>query len=147
MQPFRITPKLPVQAMKTYQIHAPASTHFRAATCAEVECGAYTSGWRTTVDESTELGQGQAYYIRKQSGRLFTEHRNEANLTVFTFEAGQRCFQADAHRTRVERPEIYVVRNGDWRGYGEARRYSRAEDWVDDFANNQDQLARRLESG
>lgn len=149
MQPFRLTPKLPVSAMKTYSVSAPLSTHFRDATCAEVRCEAYESGWMTTIDESSELGQRQAYYIRKQSGRKFTETSMSEGRTIFTFEPGQKCFRADTHKVRVERPEIYVVRDGDWRGNpaGAVRRHANAADWVDDMANHQDKLATRLEQG
>ena len=126
----------------------------RAATCAEVDCGAYLHGWQTTVDESTDLGQGQAHYIRKNSGRRFVESRVLSDegvpLTAFRFEAGQRCFRADEHRARLERPEIYLVRDGDWRGNPrgtEPRRHASAADWVDDFANHQETLANRLKEG
>jgi hypothetical protein len=122
-------------AYKTYQILAPAATHWRAATCAEVDCGAYLSGWATVIDESVpDPGQKQAYYIRYQSERRFTESRNAAGLTVFVFEAGQDCFRRP-HRTPVGRPEFFVVRDGAH------RRDLRPADWVDDFANHQQRLA------
>ena len=70
---FRIDPQLPTDAMKTYSIMAPKSTHFRKATCAEMDCPSYLHGWATIIDERTELGQEQAHYIRKLSGRKFTE--------------------------------------------------------------------------
>ena len=51
-----------------------------------------------------------------------------SGLTVFRFEAYQRCF-AD-HQTR---PELYVVRDGDYRGNptGRKRQHTSAADWVD----------------
>jgi hypothetical protein len=145
----RLAPPLPAGSMKTYQISAPRATHWRPATCAEVDCAAHVHGWRTVVDESTELGQRQAHHVRKVAGRAYTEHRDEAGLTVFTFEAGQRCFAADSHRLPVGRPEIYVVRGGDWRGNprGDVRKHARPADWVDDFAEHQQQLADRLAQG
>lgn len=147
-QPMRIDPKLPVQAVKTYQILAPAQTHFRAATCAEVDCSNYLHGWASVIDESTELGKAQAHYIRNQSGRRFTEDRNHApGMTLFVFEAGQTCFAQ--HKARLDRPEIFLVRDGDWRGNptGNRRQHTHADDWVDDFATNQQQLADQLEKG
>lgn len=145
----RVEPRLPIGAVRSWEIRAPKDTHWRAATCAEIDCGAYLHGWRTTVDERTELGQGQAYYIRKQSGRKYTEARNGSGVTVFTFEAGQRCFKADDHQMRIERPEIYVVRDGDHRGNprGWVRRHNSPADWVDDFAEHQDKLADRMREG
>ena len=135
----RITPNLPVGAFKTYEIRIPQETHFRPGTCEEAECSMYLNGWLSKIDESTELGQKQAHYIRKQSGRKFTETRNEVGLTEFTFEPGQSCFSQ--HKVRLDKPELYVVRDGDWRGSrGIIRKHSRASDWVEDFQENQQRL-------
>lgn len=140
-RPFRVMPVVPVTAMKTYSALVPRSTHFRPATCAKVECQGYAHGWVTTVDESTELGMGQAYYIRKQSGRSFREERL-GGLTSFTFAPGQRCFRADEHRLALERPPLFIVRGGDWRGHvGTSHQHVRPEDWVEDFATHQQQIA------
>lgn len=147
-EPFRVDPQLPVQAVKTYEIQAPASTHFRPSTCAEADCPNFAGGWASVVDESTELGQQQAHYIRNQAGRRYSEDRNRApGLTVFVFEAGQTCFAT--HRQRLDRPEIFLVRDGDWRGNptGAVRPHVNADDWVDDFANHQDQLASQQNKG
>lgn len=144
----RIEPALPAALMKTYEIRRPEGSHFRPATCKEVECAAYVKGWVTSVDESTPLGSKQAAYIRGAAGRRFTEYR-EAGLTHFKFAPEQNCFRGN-HKLPVGRPEIYVVRGGDWRG--NPRRiptvtHRSAEDWVDDFANHQDKLATRLAQG
>lgn len=137
----RIQPQMPAHAYTTYEILAPAATHFRVGTCDEAGCLAQRHGWTTTVDETTDLGARQAHYIRRQSGRRFVESR-EAGLTVFTFEAGQKCFAT--HKVNLERPELYVVRGGDFRGNprGEVRRHSRPDSWVNDFAEHQDRIAR-----
>lgn len=148
MESYRLDPQLPVGSMKTYQVVAPRSTHFREATCAEMNCPNYMHGWMTEIDESSELGQSQAYYIRNSSGRHFTENRNvRPGLTVFTFEAGQKCFST--HQTRLEKPEIFLVKGGDWRGNptGMRRQHANADDWVEDFAEHQDKLATRLNQG
>ncbi|MET8987759.1 hypothetical protein ABZW49_20120 [Nonomuraea wenchangensis] len=143
----RITPALPVQAFQTYQVVAPPATHWRAATCAEADCPAYLHGWRSVIDERTDLGQKQAHYIRRESGRRFAEDRDPAGLTVFAFEAGQRCFAP--HQVRTARPEVYLVRGGDWRGNptGQVRRHANAEDWVEDFQEHQGRLAETIERG
>lgn len=138
-QPFRVTPALDVTQVQTFAIATPIATHTREASCAEVDCEHYLNGWRTTVDEGTDLGQQQAYYIRNVSGRHYREDRNQApGLTVFEFEAGQTCFTAEPHRIQT-RPELFVVRDGDWRGNPTGRRriHQRPEDWVDEFANHQ----------
>lgn len=140
-QTFRITPAVPVQAMKTYQILAPKDSHWRKASCEEFGCKAYTNGWRSQIDETTDLGKRQAHYIRKQSGRKFTEESTSPGMTVFTFEAGQSCF--GQHEVPIGRPEIFLVRDGDWRGNptGQVRTHKRPEDWVEDFAIHQNRLA------
>jgi len=145
---FRLQPQLPAGSMKTYQVLAPKATHFRRATCAEVDCANYLNGWKTPIDESTDLGKKQAHYIRNSQGRHFTEDRNIApGITMFIFEAGQTCFSE--HQVRLDKPEIYLVKGGDWRGNptGMKREHVNAGDWVDDFANHQDQLATRLNQG
>jgi hypothetical protein len=133
----RIQPALPPQAYQTFQMAAPLATHYRDATCDEADCRAWLAGWTTTVDESTDLGQRQAHYIRAESKRGFKEQRNEAGLTVFTFWAGQKCFAC--HKVRLDREWRYFVRGGDWRGNPAgvpAREHKRPEDWADDFAES-----------
>lgn len=136
----RPTPALPVEMVKSYVIASPRDTHTRPATCDEVGCKAQTAGWQTFADESTRLGQRQAHYIRKVSGRRFTEQRDEFGRTVFTFPAGQQCF-AD-HRVSIDRPEIFAVKGGDHRGNprGTLRVHDSPTDWVEDFAEHQDRL-------
>jgi hypothetical protein len=140
----RIEPQMPAEAYKTYAIVAPRSTHWVDATCAEVDCAHYLQGWQSVIDEATELGQRQAHYIRKESGRAFRERRREDGLTVFFFEAGQACFDAQRHQRRLDRPELYIVRDGDHRGNPRGtplRQHVKAADWVEDFAEHQAALA------
>ena len=146
----RMAPALPAGAMKTYAIRAPRSTHFRPATCTDVRCEAYEHGWSTTVNEADDLGARQAHYIRKQSGRKFVERSDAPGFVTFAFEAGQRCFRSDDHRVRLDRPEIYTVRDGDYRGNPrrtETYIHTRPELWVEDFGTHQQTLADRLEAG
>lgn len=145
-----LQPKLPPHARLTFAILQPRSTHFRRATCAEVECPHMVTGWVTTVDEATELGAMQAHYIRREAGRSFTEARGEDGLTSFTFPAGQPCFRQADHRISLEREPIFVRREGDHRGNpraAEARVFARADQWVDDFASHQDRLATHQRRG
>lgn len=147
MHMFRVDPVLPVGAMKTYQILAPLSTHWRDATCEEIDCPAMQRGWKTIIDESDKDGQRRAHYIRRISGRQFTEERGPDGLVTFTFTAGQKCFRQ--HRTRIERPEHFLVRPGDWRGNptGQYFRHTEPEHWVEDFGEHQQNLADRMEKG
>jgi hypothetical protein len=147
----RITPNLPAAAYRTFQIVSPLSTHWRKATCEEADCPNFLHGWQSLIDETSELGQKQAYYIRKLSGRKFTEDRDwQPPLTLFTFEAGQSCFSSDQHKVPLERPEHYLVKGGDWRGnpLGTAtRKHTSPDHWIEEFQENQDKIIRLHERG
>jgi hypothetical protein len=139
---FRVQPNLRADQYQTYGITSPQDLTVKAA-CHQVGCPAWIHGWETVVDERTELGKGQAAYIRTEARRTFRESRTTDGMTVFRFDSGQRCF-ADHHT----RPEVYTVRPGDWRGtFGETRRHASAADWVDDFGEHQDNLAEAIERG
>lgn len=146
-EPFRIEPAMPVQSYKTYSVRQPEKTHWRAATCAEMNCAHHVNGWETVVDEATDLGQKQAHYIRHDKTRKHVETRGETGLTHFSFESGQTCFTP--HKTTVGRPELYVVRSGDWRGSpdGLIRKHVNAEQFIEDLGEHQQKLADRLEKG
>jgi hypothetical protein len=143
----RVQPAMPVHAYKTYGIVAPISTHWRPATCAEVDCPAYMHGWQTHVDENSALGQKQAHYIRREAKRSFKESKRQDGLTTFSFPPGQVCFRQ--HKTRVEREELFVMRTGDHRGSpdGFRRTYDRPDQWADDFSAHQDEIARQQQRG
>ena len=145
---FRPEPKLPAAAMKTYAIVAPKTTHTRPATCREAGCANFERGWWTRVDESTELGQRQAYYIRMHSGRAFSVSALPDGRTEFLFPPGQTCFVE--HTVALERDPFFIVREGDHRGNPRgtpAITHTRAELWVEDFAEHQQRLADRLGQG
>jgi hypothetical protein len=148
----RIVPAVPAQHYQTYRIFRPGTPQYwRPATCAQVECEPYVHGWTTTVDERTELGQRQAWYIRSASARSFSEYRDRAGLTVFTFAAGQSCFQTDTHQVAIEREPLYLVHDGDWRsdrrGVSPRRKHVSGEEWVEDFAEHQDKIQTVRERG
>lgn len=153
-QPFRVAPNLPAGAMKTYQILAPPATHWRPATCAEIDCQPYRLGWASTVLPGSDM---EATLLRAADGmvdghrrRWSSRHRQEDGFVRYVFASGQLCFKAASHKVRQDRPEIFVVRDGDWRGNPrrtDPYRHRRAADWVDDFASHQQGLANRLERG
>jgi hypothetical protein len=134
---------LPPTAYTTYTIAVPLATHWRAATCSEVDCPQWLNGWQSLVDEATELGQQQAYYIRHDRTRRHTETRTPEGLTAFTFEPGQQCYAASSHRIQNGRPERYIQRSGDHRGNPDGRvtEHTGAAPWVDSFGENQERLA------
>lgn len=141
------TRRLGASNYQTYQVIAPRDTHWRIATCEEVGCQHGENGWKTVIDETSNLGQMQAHYIRRQSGRKFTEERGQDGMTTFSFASGQPCFKQ--HKTKIDRQEIFLVRGGDSRGNptGFRRTHTRPEDWVDDLQENQDRIRSAIERG
>lgn len=142
----RLQPAGPASAYKTYSIKAPLSTHFRPATCEEVGCPNYLNGWRIRVEGLP----AELLNTAKTSGRKYTVLSVAEGETWLVYEAGQPCFQAAAHKTRVERPELYIVRDGDWRGNprGTDRRvHKNAEEWVEDLHEHTDRINKLIQEG
>lgn len=141
---FRLQPQGPPQSYKTYALFQPVKTHFRTGTCQEAECSAYTNGWKTIVDVSTNLGQKQANYIRLHSGRKFT-FTQDGTLVTFAFASGQQCFRE--HKVSLQREPVFKIKGGDWRGnpLSVPTQIVKPQSWVDDFGENQEKIVRRIE--
>jgi hypothetical protein len=142
----RATPVGPASAYKTYAIAMPSPTHFRPATCAEVQCGPHVYGWISRFDVADPEDAKRATYIRMKSGRRFTVTET-GTLVEFLFPAGQECFAE--HRVPNGRPELYVVRDGDHRGNprGTAAVRHNADTWQDDFASHLDRIKTAHDQG
>ena len=142
MSVFRVPPRGPVEAYKTYQVTAPRS-HYRPASCAEVDCPDYLNGWQMIV----ELTDERVLYAVRSSGRRFTETAGPVTVT-FDFEAGGPCQKPSLHRVLV-RPELYVVRGGDWRGNrtGFRRQHKDHVEFVEDFGEHQQRINDELQKG
>lgn len=145
----RIDPALPPQSYKTYGMVMPLRTHFRKATCAEVECDDWVMGFDSIVDITTELGRKQAHYILNDKTRSHTFEQIGPSLVKFHFQPGTIPFASPKHDhfVRMDRPPLFVVRGGDWRGNPrgtEPMVHRNADNWVDDFATHQDRLARAM---
>lgn len=143
---FRPEPKMGPDAYKTYSVVSPLSTHFRPATCAEIGCPHYLSGWRVRVEGLTP----QDIHAAKTSGRKWVEQRVADGETWLVFEAGQPCFRASEHRTRMDRPPLYVVRDGDHRGNPrgtKTRVHHSPDNWLEDFATHQQKIADEIKKG
>ena len=138
----RVDPTLPVGAVETFQIAAPRSTHWRSATCAEVQCQPHLSGWVTKV----LAGSPDEQLLRQARRNLWS--RVEAapdGFLNYHFTAGVKCLGAVRHRIRIDRPELFVLRDGDWRWLGEPRVFDRSDQWVDHFATRLDQIKTAIE--
>lgn len=133
---------------QTFQVTSPVSTHTRLVSCEDAECQHYARGWRMKIDLNSDLGKNQARYIKYQSGRSFEVVSQENGLVELEFRAGQQCFTE--HRVPLDRPEIYRVKGGDKRGNPAGtltRVHKKPEFWVEEFAENQDRIARIQEKG
>lgn len=149
----RIPPRMPVQNYRTFEIRSPLATHYRDASCAEADCDQLANGWLTVADESTDVGQRVAETIRAMRGRKdfieqrgCPEHGIPNTITCFIFRPGQECFRA--HKVPLDRPATFIERDGDWRGNPtRRRRVLRADQWVDDFATHQEEIADTVRRG
>lgn len=146
----RITPQVEARFYQTFQIKAPTGTHWRRVPCdgSGVNCRAAEFGWKMTIDLNTELGQRQARYIKYESGRRFEIAEQKDGMVTLIFPGGQPCF--NVHQVRTDRPEVYAVKGGDHRGNPlktPTRVHKKPEFWVEEFAENQDRIARVQQKG
>lgn len=135
-----VVPRVGPERFRTFQIAAPHATHYRPATCAEVECDRYLNGWRVNIQACTEA-QRQAVLASRYS---FREVDEGPDHRYWEFEPGQPCFQADDHRVPTGRPALYLVRDGDWRASTVRHRHRNPEAWRDDLAEHQAHLTDHL---
>lgn len=120
---------------RDYIVRMPKDTTVRAA-CGDVNCDNWRYGWETILDERTPQGRDAAAWIRSgQSGRTYRELPG-GEVTVFRFEAGQRCF--DEHRTR---PARWLVRAGG------VRQHATMRDWIDDLGEHAGRLEEQAKQG
>lgn len=144
----RITPAGSPEQYKTFQVVAPISTHTEVISCEQAECPQYARGWKMTIDLNTDLGQKQAHYIKNLAGRSYKKLSAVNGLVELEFAANQPCF--GEHRVRIDRPEIYRVKGGDFRGNPlrtPTRTHKRPEFWLEEFQANQDRLKTAEERG
>lgn len=111
-----------------FQLVRPPGSHWRRATCAEVQCVAHLEGWDTVLPADDD----RCDYIRARSGRAFTEHRVDGGLVAFRFPPGQTCFAAADHQVPIEREPLYLVRGH------RPRQHTRGELWVEDMSERLD---------
>jgi len=143
----RIAPLMGPESYKTYAVVSPLSTHFRKATCAEADCAYYRDGFQVRVEGLAP----QVLHAVQHSGRKYTVQKVAEGETYLAFEAGQPCLRAALHRVRVsDRPPLYVVRDGDWRGNPRRtkdRVHHTPDNWLDDFADHQQRIVDEIAKG
>lgn len=154
--PYRVQPAMPQQAYRTFSVHMPLATHFRPASCEEAGCKRWAKGWKTTFVPGTPTGEKIRYQIKNSPIRRTYRVVRLADRIEVLFEPGQQCFAQDhpttAHKVLNGRPQLHVVRSGDWRTDAGTRRatrrvHARGEHWVEEFALNQDRLKTAIERG
>lgn len=139
-------PRMGPEHYKTFSIHVPADD-WRPATCEEIDCPDFLKGWQVRVEGLPP----KLLHAAQKSGRRYRVLPVAANETWLIFEAGQPCFQASEHRIRKhEKPELYLVREGDHRGNPRGtrpRQHLRPEFWQEHFAEHQQGLADAFQEG
>lgn len=137
---------------QSYEISRPLSTHWRKATCEQIECPGWTQGYEVVVDERTDLGQRQAAYLRDQlpirSGRpVAKQYQDDMLMTHFVFAPGTECMRAGEHRTSNDRPPNFLKLIGD-RQHGVSGvlvRHSGADSFVDDMSTHLEKISGQIE--
>jgi len=147
---------VPQHAMTTYGIVRPPD-HWRAATCAEVDCVPHAHGWTSLLPAgSDDLAFITGRVCRGDVDghrRHYTAEPTPDGFVRLTFPAGQPCFAVTRHRVSVQRPPVFLVRPGDARSNprgdplvsvrlarSRGRIHARPEDWVEDSAETLDSV-------
>ena len=114
-----------------YQASWPKSSHWRKASCEEVDCIHYLFGWITVVPKDSDEDK----YLEAVMN-IFRCKRVADDLVIsYHFEAGQPCFkgQAGAHKKKLERGP-WLTRNQPGREAARLQRTAMEHDrWVDEF--------------
>jgi hypothetical protein len=142
-----LNPRMPTHAYKTFNIAAPVNTHFRPATCEEIDCPAYLNGW---TYRKTDLIAANLYDLVTHAGKRYREQAlDEGGELFLVFEPGQICFQAKSHRISLERPQFFFSGRGDHRSYSPKRAYQYVDgaEWSEAFAEHQEILNRVAQEG
>lgn len=139
----RLPPAMPVGAYKTYNIGTPISTHWAPTTCEQIDCEQWREGWAVQIQGLDE----EDLHAMRTSGRHHRVFEVSATETWWVFEPGQPCFAAATHMRRLEKPELFTTRSGDFRGdpTGRGLQPLSAQSWVDDCGENQVNLAEWIE--
>ena len=121
-----------------YSIKAPIATHWRGATCEEVDCRKNIMGWETHCNIGTELGKNQVAYIRAgKSGRRYTERTDVEGIVIFSFGPGQQCFTT--HSKKIPEMGHILLREVG----GQRQVISEPERWMWEFNESMERNNRR----
>jgi len=118
-----------------FRAKSPILTHWRKATCSEIDCPHYLLGWVTTLETNPSDKRGQLMlWDARNSGRQYRAVK-EGPLTRFYYGPGQTCFRISQHRKKLERDPIFSEKTGPVAtGPMEPHR------WLDNFGNHLERL-------
>lgn len=137
-------PLMPFYAYKSYRFLKPRKTHWRRATCEEVECKFYRDGWRFPLMGATQ----QQIHDATHSGRSYKLVQVSPNEQYLEFAPGQPCWNAHKHELPIEREPIYLRQCGDFRQYmGRPYQHKNIEFWIEDMQEHQDKILKIVKRG
>jgi hypothetical protein len=140
----------PEGAFVSFGMRAPLRTHFIELPCAVAQCYRYVHGWTTILDPGREEHLIFIQHIVSgRSERRYTRGENTPEgYMQFHFTPGQPCFQNSHFERDWERPELYVVRQGDYRTPHNQRdpKAMSPDNWLEAFAKNQNALVKAHEA-
>jgi len=146
-QAFRLDPKMPAHAYTSYTLAAPLASHWRTATCEEVQCERYLNGWQIRKEG---LDAQLLHLATHSPQRPYREVQVAPGETWLIYQPGLPCFEASNHRIRVEREAFYYRWPGDHRGLLPGERvyqHQRPDFWVEDFQEHQDKIITAINQG
>lgn len=133
-----------------FNIQSPLATHWREATCEEVDCEPYRTGWRLRYDTLTP----ELQYTATHTGRHYTTFTTDFDpdtqefynppATFLVFEAGQPCFNSRHHRLPVGRPEVYRTLNEQDRS---TVLHTSPQSWVDQCGEHVEKIVDIIKRG
>ena len=115
-----------------YTVDMPLATHWRPATCEEVDCKYFVAVWRVNVPKGSP---GEAKL--RISGRPFHEQTESNGTVTFEFPKGTPCLEPSRHRIQTERPANYLYGSESTPG-----RIVGEDEWQGRFVTNLDDLKR-----
>ena len=117
-----------IQRISQYQVTWPKESHWRRATCAEVDCPRYLLGWTTTVEAESP----QYDFVRADRERHYRAEVTGEGLITLHYPAGQRCFGSD-HWKKLDRGP-WLTRDLPRLEAGRVEHNAMEPDrWVDEF--------------
>ena len=127
-----------IQPTDKYQVTWPKNTHFRRATCQEVDCDQFLKGWVTI---KIQIDSTEDCYIRNDKTRKSVGVRMEDNTMSYFFEAGQPCFRS--HRATSKKPPLLTVNQPGRESARLIRANMDFDEWTDRFNEQSYRSTRR----